>query len=112
MLKRTHAQAILVECGAVGDFHALPAATVDALLEHADSLKYRKPKHANGSRGRYFHAYLTRRAGSLTAYAREESARGTYIDGHLRHGTLTASERDGRGRRRSVTATRGVLGDG
>ena len=42
------------------DFHALSSDKVDALLTHADAYKYRKPKNANGSRARYFHAYLCR----------------------------------------------------
>lgn len=44
------------------DFHALPASTVCRVLEAADSVKYRKPKNANGSRGRYFFARLKRAA--------------------------------------------------
>ena len=44
------------------DFHALPASTVCRIIEAADLLKYRKPKHANGSRARYFFAYLCRAA--------------------------------------------------
>ncbi len=42
------------------DFHRLPSSKVERLLEAADDRKYRKPKNANGSRGRYFHAYLQR----------------------------------------------------
>jgi hypothetical protein len=45
------------------DFHTLPASKVDALLAEADRVKYRKPRNANGSRGRYFYAMLCRRAG-------------------------------------------------
>jgi hypothetical protein len=44
------------------DFHTLSSSQVEALLVEADRLKYRKPKNANGSRGRYFHAALQRRA--------------------------------------------------
>jgi hypothetical protein len=44
------------------DFHTLSSAQVEALLVEADRLKYRKPRHANGSRGRYFHDLLQRRA--------------------------------------------------
>lgn len=44
------------------DFHRLGMYEVDALLTEADRVKYRKPKGANGSRGRYFHAYLCRLA--------------------------------------------------
>jgi len=43
------------------DFHALPSKKVENLLLIADRLKYRKPKNANGSRGRYFHALLQRK---------------------------------------------------
>ena len=42
------------------DFHTLNSSQVSVLLEFADEFKYRKPKNANGSRGRYFHAYLVR----------------------------------------------------
>jgi hypothetical protein len=49
-----------VELGA--DFHTLSNSQVDALLYEANRASYRKPKNANGSRGRYFHALLQRRA--------------------------------------------------
>jgi hypothetical protein len=52
--------AILVGAQAGGDFHALRSSQVDTLLTAADHYKYRKPKNANGSRARYFHAYLRR----------------------------------------------------
>lgn len=42
------------------DFHALSSGDVLALLAYADSYGYRAPKNANGSRGRYWHAYLVR----------------------------------------------------
>lgn len=48
------------------DFHTLSSSEVESLLAEADAVKYRKPRNANGSRGRYFHAYLCRVA------AREE----------------------------------------
>lgn len=54
ILNRTHTAGV--------DFHILPADRVDALLAEADTLSYRKPRNANGSRARYFHAYLTRTA--------------------------------------------------
>ena len=54
ILRRAHIPAI--------DFHALDSAAVDRLLIEADAVKYRKPRNANGSRARYFHAYLTRTA--------------------------------------------------
>lgn len=44
------------------DFHQLTSSQVDQLLEEADRVRYRKPKNANGSRARYFHALLQRRA--------------------------------------------------
>jgi hypothetical protein len=43
------------------NFFVLPSSKVSALLEEADAHGYRKPKNANGSRGRYFYAYLQRR---------------------------------------------------
>ncbi len=43
-------------------FHTLNTWQVDELLVEADRVKYRKPKNANGSRGRYFHDLLQRRA--------------------------------------------------
>jgi len=42
------------------DFHTLTGQQVDALLAEAERLRYRKPKHAFGSRARYFHARLQR----------------------------------------------------
>jgi hypothetical protein len=44
------------------DFHMLSAGQVDELLKCADFVKYRKPRSANGSRARYFHDLLQRRA--------------------------------------------------
>jgi hypothetical protein len=66
---RTDARAILESCRVpIGaDFHTLTSAQVDALLTVADQRRYQKPRNANGSRGRYFHAMLQRRA------SREES---------------------------------------
>lgn len=45
------------------DYHALNSATVEKVIEAANARGYRKPKNANGSRARYFHAYLRRAAG-------------------------------------------------
>jgi hypothetical protein len=56
------AREIIDRCQAHGNFHALPAAAVESLLVFADEYHYRKPRNANGSRGRYFHALLQRRA--------------------------------------------------
>lgn len=44
------------------DFHTLASWQVDSLLQEADRVKYRKPRTANGSRARYFHDLLQRRA--------------------------------------------------
>lgn len=44
------------------DFFTLSSETVETLLAQADSVKYRKPKNAKGSRARYFYALLLRRA--------------------------------------------------
>lgn len=62
--ERLNAIATLKACGVnVGaDFHNLGMSQVDALLVEADRVKYRKPASANGSRGRYFHDLLQRRA--------------------------------------------------
>ena len=42
------------------DFHAMSTASKEAVIRAADSVKYRAPKNANGSRGRYFAAYIRR----------------------------------------------------
>lgn len=44
------------------NFHALNSDRVILLLDAANEHRYRKPKNANGSRCRYFHAYLQRLA--------------------------------------------------
>lgn len=61
-MDRSQARAMLslIGCAHRPDFHTLPAATVEAVIEQADLVKYRKPKNANGSRARYFYAFLTR----------------------------------------------------
>lgn len=58
----TQAHEALQRAGvAVGaDFHTLSSSQVEALLAEADRVKYRKPRNANGSRGRYFHDLLQR----------------------------------------------------
>lgn len=55
-------RAILKACGVpIGaDFFTLSSSQVCALLEYAKG--YRKPKNANGSKGRYWHAKLQREA--------------------------------------------------
>lgn len=62
MIDQFIARQILIKCQAQGDFHRLPSTTVEQLLDYAEEHKYRKPRNANGSRGRYFHALLVRRA--------------------------------------------------
>ena len=42
------------------DFFTLRSSEVERVLDAADSVKYRRPKNANGSRGRYFYARLAR----------------------------------------------------
>lgn len=44
------------------DFHALRSSEVEGVIAAADSRGYRKPRNANGSRARYFHAYVRRAA--------------------------------------------------
>ncbi len=58
------ARDILEQCQiALGtDYHTLRSDEVDRLLRHADHVSYRKPRNANGSRARYFHDMLQRRA--------------------------------------------------
>lgn len=59
-----NARIVLQACNvAIGeDFDTLRSSQIDLLLEEADRVRYRKPRNANGSRGRYFHALLQRRA--------------------------------------------------
>jgi len=61
---RTDARATLeslhIPLGA--DFDTLRSFQVNDLLQAADVRKYRKPPNANGSRARYFHNLLQRRA--------------------------------------------------
>lgn len=54
----------LAACGvSIGeDFHVLASDKVELLLIEAGVWRYRKPRNANGSRARYFHAMLQRLA--------------------------------------------------
>ncbi len=63
-LTRDAAREILRRCGATvkHDFHHLRSDVIEALLREADAVGYRRPKNANGSRARYFHARLVRAA--------------------------------------------------
>lgn len=65
MLTPDHARTILANCGILNpalDFHALYSEQVSALLMEANAYRYRAPRNANGSRARYWYAYLIRRA--------------------------------------------------
>lgn len=42
------------------DFHELTSGEVETVLAAADAAHYRKPRNANGSRGRYYFAKLQR----------------------------------------------------
>lgn len=61
---RANARAVLAaaNCRVGQDFHTLSSSQVDVILCEADRVRYQKPKNANGSRGRYFYAKLTREA--------------------------------------------------
>lgn len=63
-VRRASACAVLDSCqiNPSRDFFTLSPSEVSCLLEWANVWKYRKPKNANGSRGRYFYALLQRRA--------------------------------------------------
>lgn len=64
LLARGEARDILRDCGISerGDFHKLDSDAVAKIVAAADLHGYRAPTNANGSRARYYHAYLTRRA--------------------------------------------------
>lgn len=68
MMDSSRAADILARCHAFGNFHSLDSDTVESLLVEADHVKYRRPKNANGSRARYFHAYLVRRSSGRENY--------------------------------------------
>ena len=63
-MTRETAQDILARChlSEAPDFFTLSTGDVCSLLVEADAVKYRKPKNANGSRARYFCAYVLRAA--------------------------------------------------
>jgi len=42
------------------DYHTLPSATVEDIVEAAKAHRYRKPKNANGSTARCFYEYANR----------------------------------------------------
>lgn len=62
--QKMRAREALIRCAIPlgADCDTLTRSQVDALLDEADYVHYRKPRHANGSRARYFHALLQRRA--------------------------------------------------
>jgi hypothetical protein len=53
------------------DFFSLRQSEVAALLAWADMRGYRAPKNANGSRARYWHAYLVRTIEAADRQARK-----------------------------------------
>ena len=61
-LTASEAHDILQQCHIAPEtnFFALRSHEVASLLDFADKRGYRKPRNANGSRGRYFYAYLQR----------------------------------------------------
>ena len=95
-MKPSQAAAILTETGCGNaPYLTLPSSVVDALIEEADALGYRKPKGGKASRAACFHAFLTNRANSLTHQAREA------ISKENRSCTVTYA----RGRRRVTLTT-------
>jgi hypothetical protein len=64
MIDRALAREILQRCEVpIGaNFYTLDAHRVCLLVAEGKRLRYRHPKNANGSYGRYFHAYMQRRA--------------------------------------------------
>jgi hypothetical protein len=64
MIDRSDAREILKRCGVpVGtDYFTLDSSRVEMLVSEGRKIKYRHPKNANGSYGRYFHDYMQRRA--------------------------------------------------
>lgn len=55
------------------DFHALTIAQVDVILEQAKQWGYSKPRNANGSKARYFHAYMFRKKKCETVYVVQQN---------------------------------------
>lgn len=66
--RQNEARRILEWCGIPlgAGFYTLSSEQVDALLVQADNWRYRKPANANGSRARYFHAFMQRMAAKET----------------------------------------------
>lgn len=64
MIVRSEAREILrrLQIPVGQDFYLLPAGVALELAETAKARGYRKPRNANGSTARYFHALLQRRA--------------------------------------------------
>jgi hypothetical protein len=63
-MTRKTAEGILTRChlSETPNFFTLSDNDKEDLLREADAVKYRKPKSANGSRARYFYAYVLRAA--------------------------------------------------
>lgn len=51
-----------IGCELNADFHTLDSTQVNRVIMEADQYGYRKPKNANGSRARYFFAFVQRTA--------------------------------------------------
>jgi hypothetical protein len=80
------------------DFHSLDSASVKRILNAANACKYREPPNANGSRARYFYAYLNR---TLTAKVPEYVVQGNHGFGHgWEDETTETSHREARARLR------------
>lgn len=60
MPRRNHASLVTAYNIPTRDFFTLTPTEVGRVLDAADSVGYRKPRNANGSRARYFHARLMR----------------------------------------------------
>jgi hypothetical protein len=65
-MTQMEAEQVLTDCDIAGgtDYHKLYGWQIDELKRFADMRRYRKPKNANGSRLRYFYAYVDRVAHS------------------------------------------------
>lgn len=59
------------------DFHTLSSLQVETIVELADLWRYRKPRNANGSRARYFFAFMARKPKTEVVH---------YVQGHYAQG--------------------------
>ncbi len=87
------AREVLTRCRAHGDFHRLDSEAVESIIAAADRHKYRQPRNANGSRARYFHAFLTRVAARATLAKLVATLNGPVLRvSWVKHGTCEAGE--------------------